>query len=286
MIASRRQPSGVAGIITMMAVLLLGAVDAGATTCRDDAICFDEYRRDGTLEIRARNLSAFPITYTLRIRARNYAVRGASVVTRTLAPHESSTAVMLQAPTGGDRGEYNLYFDWAVGEFDANHDDDHVYALPYAAGRSYRILQGYGARFSHRGLEEYAIDFDMPEGTAVHAARSGIVAQVEERNNKGCWRDGCGKYANYIVILHDDGTTGEYYHLKQNGALVDVGERVERGQRIGLSGNTGHSALPHLHFAVYRPTTWGNTQSIPTRFDSADGVISRPRSGGRHQATR
>lgn len=264
--------------------LLFAALEAGATTC-DDAICFEELERGDGVEIRARNMSSFPITYTLRVNAENYAVNGASVITRTLAPHETSTALTLESSTGGDRGEYNLYFDWAVGEFDANHDDDHIYALPYKPGRSYRILQGYGANFSHHGLEEYAIDFDMAEGTPVHAARGGIVARVEEQHDKGCWQDGCGQYANYIVILHSDGTTGEYYHLEQDGALVEVGERVKRGQHIGYSGNTGHSALPHLHFAVYRPTTWGNTQSIPTRFESADGVISRPRSGGRHQAT-
>ena len=264
-------------------MLLLSTSPSNATTCRDDAICFDEILRGETLEIRARNLSNFPITYTLR--AQTDAGHEASAITRTPAPREASTALTLE--TGGDRGnaDVDLSFEWAVGEFDANHDDDHIYALPYAPGRSYRILQGYGARFSHRGLEEFAIDFDMAEGTPVHAARGGIVARVEERNNRGCWRDGCGQYANFIVILHSDGTTGEYYHLKQHGVLVDVGERVEQGQKIGLSGNTGHSALPHLHFAVYRPTTWGETQSIPIRFRSADGLVSRIRSGGRHQAT-
>ena len=55
--------------------------------------------------------------------------------------------------------------------------------------------------------------------------------------------------------------------------------------RIGLSGNTGHTTMPHLHFAVYRATEWGNTQSIPVRFNSADGVVMRPRHGARYQAT-
>ena len=110
------------------------------------------------------------------------------------------------------------------------------------------------------------------------------MARVEESHTIGCWRDGCGRYANYIVILHNDGTTGEYYHLKHDGALVDVGDSVARGQRIGLSGNTGHTTMPHLHFAVYRATEWGNTQSIPVRFQGADGTIRRPRRGARYQA--
>jgi murein DD-endopeptidase MepM/ murein hydrolase activator NlpD len=167
---------------------------------------------------------------------------------------------------------------------DAVHDDDYLYALPYESGRSYRVLQGYGSRFSHTGLEAYAVDFDMPEGTPIHAARDGVVARVEDSHSIGCWRDGCGRYANYIVILHNDGTTGEYYHLEQDGALVDVGESVTRRQKIGLSGNTGHTTMPHLHFAVYRAAEWGNTQSIPVRFQTAQGTLNRPRHGGRYQA--
>jgi hypothetical protein len=43
--------------------------------------------------------------------------------------------------------------------------------------------------------------------------------------------------------------------------------------------------MPHLHFAVYRATDWGNTQSIPVRFLSADGTITRPRRGARYEAS-
>jgi murein DD-endopeptidase MepM/ murein hydrolase activator NlpD len=87
------------------------------------------------------------------------------------------------------------------------------------------------------------------------------------------------------VILHNDGTTGEYYHLQHNGAFVKVGNSVAQGQQIGLSGNTGHTTMPHLHFGVYRAAEWGNTQSIPVRFESAGGIVTRPRRGARYQAT-
>jgi murein DD-endopeptidase MepM/ murein hydrolase activator NlpD len=164
------------------------------------------------------------------------------------------------------------------------HDDDHLYSLPYASNKSYRVLQGFGSRFSHTGLEEFAIDIDMPVGTPVHAARAGVVAEVEESHNRGCWDDGCGKYANFIVVRHSDGTTGEYYHLRKGGSIVDVGDTVTKGQRIGYSGNTGHTTMPHLHFAVYCPAGWGGAQSIPVRFRSSEGIIERPRRGARYQA--
>jgi len=267
------------------AVVALIACSQANADCRDDWICVNAVDQGGNVELRARNLQNYPVTYTLRVRTRYFEVAGPKTVTRTLAPQESARVMTLNRADERLEGRDRDFFEWTVGDKDAVHDDDYLYALPYATGRSYRVLQGYGSSFSHKGLEAFAIDFDMPEGTPVHAARGGVVARVEESHSIGCWKDGCGRYANYIVVLHDDGTTGEYYHLQKDGALVEVGDHVARGQKIGLSGNTGHTTMPHLHFAVYRATEWGNTQSIPVRFQSADGVVMRPRRGARYQAT-
>ncbi|MGI9272002.1 MAG: M23 family metallopeptidase [Woeseiaceae bacterium] len=255
-----------------------------AANCKDDWICVDAVDQGGNVELHARNLGDYPITYTLSVRARNLHSDEPKTVTRTLAPRQSEQVIALTSKNTRHEPDYRYSYDWTIGDKDAVHDDDHLYALPYATGNSYRVLQGFGSRFSHTGLEEFAIDLDMPVGTAVHAARAGVVARLEESHEKGCWEDGCGKFANFIVILHSDGTTGEYYHLKQNGVLVEVGDSVSQGQKIAYSGNTGHTTMPHLHFAVYRATEWGNTQSIPVRFQGVDGIISRPRRGGRYQA--
>jgi len=267
---------------------LIGAAIFGSSTaladCKDEWICVDAISRGSNVELRAKNLREYPITYTLRIRTRDLTVDGPRTVTRTLAPNQTEQVMVLSGGTPQREGNYRYSFDWTVGDKDAVHDDDHLYALPYSSGNSYRVIQGYGSRFSHTGLEEFAVDLDMPVGTPVHAARSGVVARVEESHSKGCWNDGCGQFANYVVILHNDGTTGEYYHLMKNGSTVNVGDSVARGQRIAYSGNTGHTTMPHLHFAVYRATEWGNTQSIPVRFQSADGIIDRPRRGARYQA--
>ena len=53
-----------------------------------------------------------------------------------------------------------------------------------------------------------------------------------------------------VEIMNADGSMALYAHLAENGALVHQGQQVEVGQRIGLSGNTGYSTAPHLHFAV------------------------------------
>ena len=252
--------------------------------CSDDWICINSIAEPNRVELHAVNLRDVPITFTLKVRTRNMRTDRPATVTETLRPGQTRLAMVLR-PAAPDRpGDYRIAYDWTIGSKDAVHDESRIYQLPYAAGKSYRVLQGYGSRFSHTGLEEFAVDFRMPEGTAVHAARGGLVARTEASHDIGCWEDHCGKYANFIVILHDDGTTGEYYHLQQNGALVSPGERVEAGQKIGLSGNTGHTTMPHLHFAVYRAAEWGRTQSIPVRFASADGIVERPRRGGRYQA--
>lgn len=253
--------------------------------CTDDWLDVNEVREGGNIELRATNLKEFPITYTMRVRTDGLTANGPKTVTGTLDGEQSQLVMVLQGAQKQQNDEYRVFCEWTIGDKDANHDDELLYRFPYADEKSYRVLQGYGSRFSHTGLEKYAIDFKMDVGTPVHAARSGVVARVVESNDKGCWEDGCGKFANYMVVLHDDGTTGEYYHLKKDGALIDVGERVVAGQKIALSGNTGHTTMPHLHFAVYRAASWGNTQSIPVRFVSSEGVVSSPRRGRRYEAT-
>lgn len=266
----------------MLAAICLSC-DAVAQ-CRDEMICIDAIRDGAIVELEARNLSRVPLTFTVRARARDMTVDGPRTITRTLPAAGNETVMTLRDNSNRRQGNLRYSFDWAVGDMNAEHDDSYVYALPFAEGDSVRVLQGYNSRFSHTGLEEFAVDFDMPEGSTVRAAREGVVAALEESNHIGCFSDGCGKYANYIIVAHDDGTTGEYFHLQQNGALVEVGDAVERGQKIGLSGNTGHTTMPHLHFAVYRPVAWGSTQSIAVRFVSTDGIIERPRRGARYTA--
>ena len=265
-------------------ICLMIAAQAANARCKDDSVCIDEVVDASGVELHARNLLQVPITFTLGVKSKHYSVPGPNTVTQTLRPGESQHVMRLQAKKHDDKGSFKYDFKWTVGRKDASHDDAQVYALPYSSKLSYRVLQGYGSRFSHTGREQYAVDFDMPVGTPVHAARSGVVARTEDSHSKGCWEDNCGQYANFVVILHSDGTTGEYYHLAEGGALVEVGDNVVRGQAIALSGNTGHTTMPHLHFAVYRAIDWGRTQSIAVRFDSTDGIIDRPRRGARYVA--
>ena len=114
------------------------------------------------------------------------------------------------------------------------------------------MLQGFHGAFSHRGSNEYAVDFDCPVATPVLAARPGIVVAANAAAQGSGTTPDFLEYrrTNFVLVLHDDGTLGEYMHLAPSGVRVSVGQRVERGDELALSGNTGFSSTPHLHFQV------------------------------------
>jgi murein DD-endopeptidase MepM/ murein hydrolase activator NlpD len=172
--------------------------------------------------------------------------------------------------------------DVPLGRADADHDDAYLYRLPYGDDVSFPIIQGYDAKLTHRGVERFTIDFGMPVGTPVHAAREGVVVLVEDSHDAGCAREECARFANFVVVLHSDGTTGEYFHLERGSALVRAGQRVERGQRLARSGDTGYSTTPHLHFGVYRTLRDHTTESLAVRFKTRSGTVAVPRSGAHY----
>ncbi len=148
-------------------------------------------------------------------------------------------------------------------------DTSYVYSLPYRKGSSHLLIQGYFSNFSHKNRA--ALDFKMKKGTKIYAARGGTVTRLEEQHNKGGRNKKYRKDANLVVIHHDDGTNAGYWHLQQNGVLVNIGDTVNQGQLIALSGKTGYTFIPHLHFIVWtnKNSHW---QQVPTRFLTSKGI--------------
>lgn len=162
----------------------------------------------------------------------------------------------------------------------AVHDDSVLYRLPYRDGETYEVIQGYGGNTSHTGDNFYSIDWAMPVGTAVLAARDGIVVSARgESNRKGRGWD------NHVIIRHGDGTYAWYLHLQQNGVTVQPGQSVTAGSLIGYSGDTGFSSRAHLHFQVSALSAAPDKfyASFPTRFWTADGEVAQLRKGGRYK---
>ncbi len=148
-------------------------------------------------------------------------------------------------------------------------DSSFVYDLPYQAGRSHWLVQGYFSHFSHR--ERAALDFRMKKGTPVCAARGGVVVRLKEDGTRGGWSRRFRPDGNFVVIQHEDGTRAGYWHLQHNGVQVQLGDTVRRGQVIAYSGRTGYAAFPHLHFLVWNIDSQGHWSQVPTRFRTCRG---------------
>ena len=153
----------------------------------------------------------------------------------------------------------------------AKPDTSFLYALPVRKGASYRVLQGQDGSFTHNtDINRYAIDIAMELGDTVFAARGGKVGYVFGESSYGGNNEAFLDYANTIMILHEDGTVAQYSHLKQNGVLVEIGDVVQMGDPIGLSGNTGFVSGDHLHLNVYEPHDKG-TRSVFISFKGYEG---------------
>jgi murein DD-endopeptidase MepM/ murein hydrolase activator NlpD len=159
-----------------------------------------------------------------------------------------------------------------------------VYQLPYAPGNEFKVTQGYNGSFSHKGSNKYAIDWKMPEGTPVRAARGGVVVKIRDASDKGGSSLKYDKFNNYVLIRHDDGTLGHYCHLQKKSSVVKVGQTVKTGEMIARSGNTGFSSGPHLHFCVFKTRNGRERESIPVRFKTSDKEALTLMDGHRYKA--
>ncbi|MFE5295110.1 M23 family metallopeptidase [Streptomyces sp. NPDC056632] len=128
----------------------------------------------------------------------------------------------------------------------------------YALSASFN--QG-GAMWAHKHSGQ---DFAVPVGTPVKAAASGTVVKA------GPYGGGDGPaYGNAIVIKHANGKYSQYAHLSK--IKVNIGQKVSVGQQIALSGNTGNSSGPHLHFEIRTTPNYGSALN-PVTFLASHGV--------------
>lgn len=143
-----------------------------------------------------------------------------------------SRAYQLMRSSSGNYGHAPYGEEW-LSKYVTSACTGGSWVWPMPAGRD--ISSGFGARWGsfHRG-----IDIPCPEGSQVVASNNGTVTYVG-------WY---GTGGNAVLIDCGSGIMNYYYHL--SGFLVDTGDVVTAGQPIALSGNTGNSTGPHLHFGV------------------------------------
>lgn len=124
-------------------------------------------------------------------------------------------------------------------------------ALPFKQGR-YVVSQAFKGEASHSSHKEafYAVDIALPQGTPIYAVRAGTVMDVERNFSRSGWSETYADEANYVRVLHADGSMAVYAHLDADSIVVGIGQQVAAGELLGASGNTGFSSGPHLHFAL------------------------------------
>ncbi|MGV9252950.1 M23 family metallopeptidase [Streptomyces sp. NPDC003697] len=128
----------------------------------------------------------------------------------------------------------------------------------------YTLSASFAQDGSHWAHKHSGQDFAVPAGTEVVAAHSGTVVKAGP-NGAG---DGPA-YGNAIVIQHGDGTYSQYAHLSR--VDVRIGQSVAAGEHIALSGNTGNSTGPHLHFEIRTTPNYGSAVN-PVTFLAAKGL--------------
>jgi murein DD-endopeptidase MepM/ murein hydrolase activator NlpD len=229
--------------------------------------------RNGQTLAWADNLLGGPIEVMLDLGGGAPVVGAPPLPARATVPSHGTALVSVLSPAPGPGGSSQLAMTTVPGDPNAR-PRDVAYLLPLRQ-RIAQVDQGYGGSFSHTDPQNrYAVDFAADIGTPVLAARGGTVMQVESDFDKaGLNLEKYGGRANFVRILHDDGTMGLYAHLQEAGVLVRVGQRVQAGQQIGLSGNTGFTTGPHLHFAV-QVNRGMRLESIPFRMRGPQGLLT------------
>ncbi len=195
-----------------------------------------------------------------------------------LPPRGRTVVLEVPAPETGS-ARFEVAYSYMPGDPGAVHAPPSPYRAPYAISSEQLVTQAFPDRFTHNSpASAHAIDFALSEGTAVFAARNGVVFDVAYDSYSGGVTAADMPKANLVRIVHDDGTMAAYAHLSWNAIRVTPGQRVERGEYIANSGNTGFSTGPHLHFSVQR-NDGEKMVSVPVVFTSNAATTVAPKTG-------
>ncbi len=272
------------GIELALAVVVLPVATAGSgqeQNC-DDGLCIEVERLDDGASFFATNQLDAPATVEFGFPTFENMKSSERFPLRTVVqPHSRQPLLAIRSARPSRATRWRWRWSWTTGVLHAEHDDRVRYLIPWSSSQRFKVGQAVGGTFTHTGKARFAFDFRMPIGTAVRAARDGTVVRVVEHFDVGGIEERFKKRANAIFILHSDGTIARYLHLQREGALVETGDPVHAGDPIGLSGNTGYSQKPHLHFDVFSIDDELERRTIDVRFANGTSPGFLPRSGQR-----
>ena len=242
-------------------------------TDNSDPVTVYDKKSDTEITLFARNEYPYPVTIEMELELTNLMPSRVIPLIHVL-PSKADESILSLKPIKPDKeASYATSYFYYMGDIHAEPDMEYPYRLPYRLGDTHRVTQGFDGEFSHKGNVTYSLDFDLDEGTAVYAARDGVVVELREDSDTGGEGEQFIDKANFVTIMHEDGTFADYSHLRKNGVQVRIGQKVRAGKLIAYSGSTGYVSGPHLHFNVKKVLRGGKYQTIPVKFRTAHGVV-------------
>lgn len=232
-------------LVSTIVLLLVGLI-SNAQSVK----IFNENKTDGYV-LYASNDELYPVSILLNLSLNNLNFSEGKQ-TQFVIPAQSSKFKIgeLTIVKRVGKTQFSMKSSITMGDVTVtDYDKNFVYDLPFQQGKSFVLSQGYNGKFSHKN--ENALDFTMPEGTDVLAARDGKIVEIVQHNSISCPTSKCNEYNNYVTIMHSDGTFSSYIHIQKNSVKFNLGDEVKRGDIIAKSGNVGWSNGPHLHFECF-----------------------------------
>jgi len=255
--------------------------------CQGKEVCLElSNLKNKTSEIKIYNTTRYPISIKIDFTPKDIFKDPAKASQTILLKPKETRKERLSFNNNSNNKSYRASYSWMHGDYRLN-QSNYAYKFPYKTGTSRIVGQSFGGKESHNGRIHHAIDWNMKTGTEIYAARAGYVIKTEKRFTASGKSKHYLDKSNFIKILHDDGSFGVYAHLKHLGVKVKEGQRVNKGQLIGYSGNTGYSSGPHLHFHVAVPEfiDKGVTEkTIPFRFSNCHNNMFIPTTGKKYKS--
>ncbi|MCL1826128.1 MAG: M23 family metallopeptidase [Betaproteobacteria bacterium] len=224
-------------------------------SAEEAAFRIDKIESGSVCWIVAVNKSVAPITAALRIaKGAQYRSDRTWPLYEVIAPNSTHEIARIVAKENKEPCRVEMTYSHSVGNAFAVPDRHYRYRLPFKKGTVVRVTQEpNGVLTTHKdALSRYAVDFSVPQGTPVFAARAGIVIEIRDTFDEGRFDPKLAEKTNLVSIVHSDGTFAQYAHLAPHSVLVRPDERVEAGQMVGKSGSSGYAGGPHLHFDLRR----------------------------------
>lgn len=235
--------------------------------------------KDSSVNIYVANHYFSPVTFQFWFEeSRNMHSSKLLPLSQEIQPHSNYKLLEIKPKNPELYWKYHYNYDYQIGKLNPSPSVNCQYLPPVPSGALFRVSQAFNGKFSHTGrYSKYAVDIAMPIGTDVLAARSGIIIERKSDFVLNGIKEKHKRRANVIRILHGDGTIATYAHLEFRTMKLKEGERVQTGQIIGRSGNTGYSTGPHLHFAIHANMNM-NLTSVPFQFRN-DSITVTPKKG-------